>query len=132
MQNSQRFSVGVVKMLLVLAGCGLIGTVIGGVGWVVALREDRVELDDLSVEDRQRLVEQFFQVSGRVYAPAWFEPAIAYTLRRNETITAWSDTFTSNDLGYRTGSVEKLICSDVTLRRLLGRIFAFASSLLWI
>jgi hypothetical protein len=61
----------------------------------------------LSVSDRQRLVEGFFQVAGRAYTPAWYEPQVAYTLRREEAIEVWDDAFESNELGFRAPSVRK-------------------------
>ncbi len=80
---------------------------IAAVGWYRAQNARRVSLPDLSVEDRHRLVEEFFAVSTKAYTPAWFEPAVGYTLRSNAAIKAWGSKFTSNELGYRTGPVAK-------------------------
>ncbi|MCP4899533.1 MAG: SGNH/GDSL hydrolase family protein [bacterium] len=62
---------------------------------------------DLSLENRQELVEEFFEVATQAYTPAWFEPGVRYTLRTNAEISVWDSTFTSNELGYRAGAVQK-------------------------
>ncbi len=74
-------------------------------GWWRAAHTGRLALDALGPEERQRLLEEMTAASPGVFAPATFEPAIGYTLRRGR-ITAWGDTFEANEIGYRTVSLE--------------------------
>ncbi len=94
------------NVLLALATLGLMGTVICAVGWY--LHSQRVVgFEDLLQEDRQRLIESFLETTGRSYTPAWYEPELAYTLHENQELTAWADTFQSNELGFRAPAVAK-------------------------
>ena len=90
----------VVNILLALTVIGLLGSAVCAVGWYRSAHR-AVGISDLSQEDRQRLVESFFETTGRAYVPAWFEPDVAYTLRLKEEIKVWGDEFRSNALGYR-------------------------------
>lgn len=83
---------------------------LSGVLSIALIRASRprlVSLEEISTSDRQRLVEDFFEVSTRAYTPAWFEPAVRYTLRTDSAISVFDSDFPSNELGYRTGPVEK-------------------------
>ena len=88
------------NVLLALAVVGLMGTVFCAVGWYLHSQKT-VGFEDLLQEDRQRLIESFLETTGHSYTPAWYEPELAYTLHRNQELTAWADTFQSNDLGFR-------------------------------
>lgn len=94
-------------VFLAVATIGIMSTLVCGLGWFLATRDREVALDDLGLEDRQRLVETFFDVSTKARTPAWFEPAVGFTLRRKAELTVWDDSFTSNDLGFRTGRSHK-------------------------
>lgn len=95
------------NLLLAAASLGLATTVVAVGGWYRAVHSGPVAMADLSAEDRQRLVEEFFQVTGKAYTPAWYEPRLAYTLKRDAEVEAWNDTFRTNSIGYRAGSPEK-------------------------
>ena len=73
-------------------------------GWFRAARA-RTSLDALSPEERQALAQKMLAASPGAFVPALFEPAIGYTLRPEARITAWGDTFDTNEAGYRTGSL---------------------------
>lgn len=97
----------VANTFLFLAAAGGTIAIVSSIGWWQASRPRRVTLQELGLDDRQALVQEFFQVSPDVLMPAWYAPAIGYTLRPATQLTAWGDTFTSNELGYRTGPVPK-------------------------
>jgi len=97
----------IARIFLGFAVFGFVGTLVCGLGWFISQSSEILSINDLTKEDRQRLVEEFFDVSGKRYAPSWFAPSVGYTLLRGQKVTAWSDTFTSNEIGYRTGPVEK-------------------------
>jgi hypothetical protein len=97
----------IIKPLLSLAVTGVLAGVVCAIGWLNSALQDRVNLADLSIEDRQELIEEFLNVSSSAYSQAWYEPGIGYTLQPMTEITAWGDTFRSNGLGYRTGDVAK-------------------------
>ena len=99
MQANQERIIGVI---LAAAAVGLTGTAICGWGWYRTARTP-AKAADLSPDERQMLVEDMLKVGAGVYQEAFFEPRIGYTLRRGQEITAWGDTFVSNELGYRTG-----------------------------
>jgi len=75
-------------------------------GWYRSI-EATPSLSELSPEQRQILVERMMTRGTGVFERAFFEPMIGYTLRRNQEIHAWNDTFTSNQLGYRSGPPHK-------------------------
>ncbi|HYU31734.1 MAG TPA: GDSL-type esterase/lipase family protein, partial [Thermoanaerobaculia bacterium] len=75
-------------------------------GWWRAAHRERLGLDSLGPEERQALLDEMIAVSPGAFAPAYFEPAVGYTLRRGK-ITAWTDTFRANEIGYRTVSLTK-------------------------
>lgn len=91
----------IATVLLVVATLGLVGTVFCAWGWWARAHRPTA-LTDLSAVDRQALVEDLVSISPGTFAAAWFEPRIAYTLKRRQQISAWNDTFESNALGYRT------------------------------
>ena len=66
-----------------------------------------VDLDRLPAEDRQALVQRMLERSPGIYVSALFAPELGYTLVPGAPITAWDDSFTSNELGFRTGPVAK-------------------------
>ncbi len=84
--------------VLVAALCAL--------GWWRATR-GRTELASLSPAARQELFDQALHANPGAFVPTWFSPAIGYTLRPRQRISAWDDTFTANALGYRTGPPTK-------------------------
>ncbi|HYG64380.1 MAG TPA: GDSL-type esterase/lipase family protein [Thermoanaerobaculia bacterium] len=102
MSTSTPPSARVARILAVVASTALAVAAVCAWGWYRAAR-DRVPLESLGPEDRQALVQEMLAASPGAFAPALFEPAIGYTLRPGEEIEAWGDTFTSNELGYRTG-----------------------------
>ena len=91
------------------------GMVVCAAGWLLVARA-QPELQDLSPEVREGLVREMFEVSPGVCSWSWYEPGIVFTLHPSATITAWEDTFTSNEIGFRTGSLEK---SERTFRLVL-------------
>lgn len=97
----------VTRILLLSCSVLLVAAAVMAVALMRASRPRLVSINDLSGEDRQRLVEEFFEVSTRAYTPAWFEPGIRYTLRQNSEISVYGSVFRSNALGYRSGPVEK-------------------------
>ena len=110
------------NILLALATIGLMGTVFCAVGWYLHSQRT-VQFQDLLQEDRQRLIESFLQTAGRAYTPAWFEPELAYTLHRNQELSVWDDTFTSNELGFRAPAPAK--ASDVFRVLFVGDSWAY-------
>ncbi len=93
-------------LILAVATIGAMLTGLFGWGWYRA-STTAPRLSDLSPEQRQSLMKDALAVAPGVYEEAYFEPRMGYTLHRDQEITAWNDTFTSNELGYRTGSPEK-------------------------
>ncbi len=96
----------IARALTGVAAAALALAVVATFGWWRAAHR-RVELDHLSPEARLAIASEMLAASPGVYAPAWFEPDIGYTLRPSAEITAWNDTFVSNRLGYRTAPPEK-------------------------
>lgn len=92
--------------LLALAVLGLGGTLLCAWGWLRAAGRPGGAAA-LSPEERQELVADLLAVSPGVFEPAWYEPAIGYTLRRGAEIEAWGDRFESNELGFRSGPPAK-------------------------
>lgn len=84
-----------------LASACFAAALVFAVGWYRASR--RVDATALSPEERQELVQEMLAVSPGAFIPALFEPAVGYTLRPKGKIEAWGDTFTANEIGYRTG-----------------------------
>ncbi|MEM7356890.1 MAG: hypothetical protein AAF657_39115 [Acidobacteriota bacterium] len=103
---SQAADERILRALLILATIGLTAALICAWGWHRAATR-RAEISLLSAEDRQRLVDEVLAASPGTFAAAWYEPQIAYTLKRAQEVSAWNDTFTTNALGYRTGPAEK-------------------------
>ena len=95
------------NLLLALAVLGLGGTLFFAAAWLHKSAAP-VRLLDLPEEDHRRLMEELRTTLPGVYEPAWFEPRIAYTLRRSQEIDLGYDTFRSNSLGYRTGEPQKV------------------------
>lgn len=93
-------------VLLGLAVLSLGVAAVLGIAWRHAARGP-VALARLSPEQRQQLTEELVAVSAGVFEEAWYEPAVGYTLKRGTRLEAWNDTFTSNELGYRSGAVAK-------------------------
>lgn len=97
----------VARLLILLASTGFAVAVLFAFMWLRATPRGRIHVDQLGPEDRQALVEEIMSGRNAALVPAWFYPRIAYTLRYADTLSAFGDTFTTNDLGYRTGPVEK-------------------------
>lgn len=93
------------RLLLATTAASLAGLAVCAAGWWLARRYPVIE--NLSAEQRQALVETLVAESPGLYRWAYFEPRLGYTLRPNAALRAWGDTFTSNELGYRTGPVAK-------------------------
>jgi hypothetical protein len=91
------------RALLALAAAFLALALVCAWGWRRAAHQ-RTSLAALSPAQRQALAREMIAVSPGVFVPAQFEPAIGYTLRPAARITAWGDTFASNELGYRSAS----------------------------
>jgi hypothetical protein len=85
-----------------LASASLCAALVCAWGWYRAARE-RVDVSTLSPEERQELVQEMVAVSPGAFVQALFEPAVSYTLRPRGRVEAWGDTFTANEIGYRTG-----------------------------
>jgi len=88
--------------LLVLAAVFLGTTIVASVGWYLADRSDGASLAGLDPEERQRLFEEMVEASPAVFETALFEPLVGYTLRPGQRMSAYGDTFTANDIGFRT------------------------------
>lgn len=85
-----------------LASASFCAALVCAWGWYRAARE-RADVSTLSPEERQELVQEMIAVSPGAFVQALFEPAVSYTLRPRGRIEAWGDTFTANEIGYRTG-----------------------------
>lgn len=92
------------RALALLASASLAVAAVCAFGWWRAAHTGRLALDALGPEERQVLLDELIAVSPGVFAPAYFEPAVGYTLRRGR-LTAWNDTFRPNEIGYRTVSL---------------------------
>lgn len=99
-------SPALVRALAVIASLFLALALVCAGGWYRAARS-RASLTTLSPEQRQELVEEMLAASPGAFTPALFEPAIAYTLRPRQTIEAWGDVFTANEIGFRTGRLPR-------------------------
>ena len=88
------------RALLAVASASLGIALVCAWGWY---RTSRTSLESLGPEARQVLMEEMLATSPGAFAPALFEPAVGYTLRRRGTIEAWGDSFAANEIGYRTG-----------------------------
>jgi hypothetical protein len=95
------------RALAVLASTFLALAMACAFGWWRAAHTERRDLEALGPEERQALLDEMIDSSPGAFVPAYFEPAIGYTLRRGRKLTAWSDTFRPNDIGYRTVSLAK-------------------------
>lgn len=96
----------VVSVLLLLAALGLTGSAVAGWGWWQAAQR-APSIAELSAEDRQRLIGELRSVSPGEHVWSYYEPRIGYTLKPETELTVWQDTFVANELGYRSGPVEK-------------------------
>jgi hypothetical protein len=94
------------RLLAAVAATAVAVAVVAASGWYRSAH-GRIALDRLSPEARQAIATDMLNISPGIYASAWFEPGIGYSLRPSAEITAWNDTFVSNRLGYRAGSPEK-------------------------
>ncbi len=99
-----RVSARLAQVLLALATLGLGGTLFF---WHLASERAELSVDSLGTEQRQALVRELLESSPGIHRSTWFEPRIAYTLQPRREHTAWQDTFTANELGYRTHPVAK-------------------------
>jgi hypothetical protein len=99
---AKKDSPALTRALAAIASTFLALALVCAAGWYRAARS-RAALDRLSPEQRQELVEQMLAASPGAFAPALFEPAIGYTLRPRQAIEAWGDSFTANEIGFRTG-----------------------------
>src|SRR5687767_10536555 len=98
---AKKDSPALARALTAIAACFLALALVCAGGWYRAVRS-RASLDRLSPEQRQELVEEMLAASPGAFTPALFEPAIGYTLRPRQRIEAWGDTFTANEIGFRT------------------------------
>jgi hypothetical protein len=96
----------VTRFLLLVAGVAVTLAAVATFLWLRAERR-ALAIDELSGEARAELVEELLEDSPGVFRWAWFEPQIGFTLRPDAELTAWGDTFRSNDLGYRSGPSAK-------------------------
>jgi len=96
----------VLRVLLGLSAFGLAGTLVCAAGWFLAARGG-MSLEDLGPDERQALLESLLHESPGVFAAAWYDPPIGYTLRPQHRVSAWDDDFTANELGYRSGPPTK-------------------------
>ncbi|HSL18954.1 MAG TPA: SGNH/GDSL hydrolase family protein [Methylomirabilota bacterium] len=64
-------------------------------------------IDELSDDDRRLLVTAMLDTSPGVFRPVPFDPRVGYTLKPNQQIDDWNDSFVSNDLGYRSAPARK-------------------------
>lgn len=96
----------IVGVILAVATLGLLSSAFLGWGWYRSTNRPP-RLADLSPEERQLLMSDALATAPGVYERAYFEPRIGYTLRQSQQITAWNDSFTTNELGYRTGPPQK-------------------------
>jgi len=94
------------RALALLASTFLAVAAVCAFGWWREAHRERLALDALGPEDRQILLDELIAVSPGAFAPAFFEPAVGYTLKRGK-IKAWGATFKANEIGYRTVSLEK-------------------------
>ena len=90
------------RALALLASCSLALAVAFAFGWWRAAHAGRPALDTLGPEERQILLDEMIAASPGAFVPAYFEPAVGYTLRRGKKLSAWGDTFKPNEIGYRT------------------------------
>ncbi len=97
----------IANALLAAAVVGLAGALFFALAWYRAGSAE-VRLRDLSIEQRQALLAEVEDVLPGVYVNAWFEPRIGYTLNPGQEVELPYDTFVANELGYRTGSAEKV------------------------
>ena len=87
-------------LLVVVLLLGLVAST-----WLLWNRADN--LDRLSPQDRQRLAEDLIEDSPGLYRWAYFAPRIGYTLVPNTEHEAFGSPVLANELGYRTGAVQK-------------------------
>ena len=96
------------KALLALASVLFVLCLILAGGWYLSHRRgSSPDIRRLSPNQIQSLVEEHQATSTTGLRYAFFEPRIGYTLVPRAKVTAWGDTFRANELGYRTGPVEK-------------------------
>lgn len=106
MKDTAKLDGRIATFLLFVAVLGLLGTAFFSVAWVLE-RSSAVDVEELSSADRQALVEEMIKFSPGVFIWTWFEPRIGYSFPPGKEVKLWYDTFQANDLGYRSGSVEK-------------------------
>jgi hypothetical protein len=104
-QESPDSSPILVNLLLAVAAGALTIAAVAAVGWYLSATS--LDLDKLSPSERRSLAEKMLEISPGIYLRTWFQPEIAYVLKRDADLEAWDDTFHSNEIGYRTGPVEK-------------------------
>ena len=105
--SSQPLSERLGRLLLVIAAAATALSVGLGLGWWRSAHAPGVRIEELSRTDRARLATRLLAASPGIFAPAVFDPAIGYTLKPGRKLTAWEQTFVSNDLGYRSGPTRK-------------------------
>ncbi len=103
------------EVLLACLAATLTLAAVAGFGWYRASSRAPT-LDRLSAEERFALLDEALERSPGIYEAAWYQPEIAYTLKPDTELEAWNDRFHSNELGFRTGPVQK---EDGTFRILL-------------
>ncbi|HVS02502.1 MAG TPA: SGNH/GDSL hydrolase family protein [Thermoanaerobaculia bacterium] len=94
------------RLLAAVAALAIAATAVLG---LLLLQERRrpPALEGLTADQRQALARSLRSQSPGIYAWAWYAPAIGYTLHPGQPLSAWADTFTPNELGYRSGPVAK-------------------------
>lgn len=110
--SQQPIPEAVATALLAIAALAIGTTLFCATGWYRAATSagpgtERLSLEQLSVEDRQKLVDQFLDVAARVYYPAAYATGVGYTLAPDKDLESWNSTFRSNKLGYRSHRVRK-------------------------
>jgi hypothetical protein len=98
---------GILNFLLVAATLGLLGTLIFATAWFYSSCAE-FHIEDLSVEQRQVLMDEMLTAIPGAYAAAWFEPRIGYTLKRGQVLDLGFEVFEANELGYRSGPTDKV------------------------
>jgi hypothetical protein len=95
-----------VKVLLLATSAFLCAALVCAYGWY-STRNRPLKIESLSPNEVQHLVQQYFTKAPGVLLRTWFCPDIGSIFAPNTKISLWNDTFTSNEIGMRTHSVEK-------------------------
>lgn len=97
---------GVLRLLLALVATFAAATAM--LSWALQRERARgVQWADLDANERRALVESELGRLGSVYVPYEPDARIGYTFEPNSEVTAWGQTFQTNELGFRAASVAK-------------------------